>query len=147
MTTPDRESLASGIVRIGEEAVAKSNDRLFYDYFTEDYVLHSPAGEFERWPGNVRAWASAHPGGLTPAPLPWLRGVAGYTMAQVQVRAGKAKTARVVSISSRNLCSSVSTSTSAAVRSRPARSPGGELDDACEQRMTFRIGGSKVGLD
>jgi predicted ester cyclase len=48
MTTPDRESLASGIVHIGEEAVAKSNDRLFYDYFTADYVLHSPAGEFSR---------------------------------------------------------------------------------------------------
>ena len=48
MSTPDRDSLADGLVRIGEEAVAKSNDVLFYDYFTEDYVLHSPAGAFNR---------------------------------------------------------------------------------------------------
>jgi len=46
--TPDRDSLADGLVRIGEEAVAKSNDAMFYDYFTEDYVLHSPAGDFNR---------------------------------------------------------------------------------------------------
>ena len=48
MATPDRESLANGLVRIGEEAVGKSNDALFDDYFTDDYVLHSPAGEFDR---------------------------------------------------------------------------------------------------
>jgi len=48
MSTPDRGSLAEGLVVIGEEAVAKSNDRLFYDYYTEDYQLHSPAGQFNR---------------------------------------------------------------------------------------------------
>ena len=34
MTTPDRDSLSKGLVSIGEEAVAKSNGALFYDYFT-----------------------------------------------------------------------------------------------------------------
>jgi predicted ester cyclase len=48
MATPDRDSLADGLVRIGEEAVAKSNDALFYDYYTDDYRLHSPAGDFSR---------------------------------------------------------------------------------------------------
>ena len=42
---------------IGEEAVAKSNDALFYDYFTEDYVLHSPAGEFGR--DEIRGYFAA----------------------------------------------------------------------------------------
>ena len=48
MATPDRDSLADGLVRIGEEAVAKSNDALFYDYYSDDYRLHSPAGDFNR---------------------------------------------------------------------------------------------------
>jgi predicted ester cyclase len=48
MSTPDRESLAAGLVLIGEEAVAKSNDGLFYGYYTDDYQLHSPAGQFNR---------------------------------------------------------------------------------------------------
>src|SRR5246127_4126442 len=48
MSTPDRETLAAGLVLIGEEAVAKSNDGLFYDYYTDDYQLHSPAGDFDR---------------------------------------------------------------------------------------------------
>ena len=48
MSTPDRGSLAEGLVVIGEEAVAKSNDGLFYDYYTDDYQLHSPAGQFNR---------------------------------------------------------------------------------------------------
>jgi hypothetical protein len=48
MATPDREGLANGLVKIGEDAVAKSNDALFYEYFTEDYKLHSPAGDFNR---------------------------------------------------------------------------------------------------
>src|SRR5437016_7982216 len=48
MSTPDRGSLAEGLVVIGEEAVAKSNDGLFYDYYTADYQLHSPAGQFNR---------------------------------------------------------------------------------------------------
>ena len=43
MVTPDRESLANGLVRIGEEAVARSNDALI-----DDYKLHSPAGDFNR---------------------------------------------------------------------------------------------------
>jgi predicted ester cyclase len=48
MSTPDGGSLAEGLVVIGEEAVAKSNDGLFYDYYTDDYQLHSPAGQFNR---------------------------------------------------------------------------------------------------
>ena len=57
MSTPDRASLAEGLVVIGEEAVAKSNDRLFYDYYTEDYQLHSPAGQFNR--EEIRAYFAA----------------------------------------------------------------------------------------
>jgi predicted ester cyclase len=57
MSTPDRGSLAEGLVAIGEEAVAKSNDRLFYDYYTEDYQLHSPAGQFNR--EEIRAYFAA----------------------------------------------------------------------------------------
>jgi predicted ester cyclase len=57
MTTPNRDSLANGLVTIGEEAVAKSNDALFYDYFTDDYILHSPAGEFDR--EDLRAYFAA----------------------------------------------------------------------------------------
>ncbi|HEX4324170.1 MAG TPA: ester cyclase [Gaiellaceae bacterium] len=48
MSTLNEESLANGLVVIGEEAVAKSNDGLFYDYYTDDYQLHSPAGQFNR---------------------------------------------------------------------------------------------------
>jgi hypothetical protein len=47
MATPDRESLATGLVSIGEDAVARSNDALLDDY-TDDYTLHSPAGAFNR---------------------------------------------------------------------------------------------------
>jgi predicted ester cyclase len=57
MSIPDRRSLAEGLVAIGEEAVAKSNDRLFYGYYTEDYQLHSPAGEFNR--EEIRAYFAA----------------------------------------------------------------------------------------
>ena len=57
MSTPDRGSLAEGLVVIGEEAVAKSNDRLFYDYYTDDYQLHSPAGQFNR--EEIRAYFAA----------------------------------------------------------------------------------------
>jgi predicted ester cyclase len=57
MSTPDRGSLAEGIVVIGEEAVAKSNDGLFYDYYTDDYQLHSPAGQFNR--EEIRAYFAA----------------------------------------------------------------------------------------
>ena len=44
----DRDTLANSLVIIGEEAVAKRNDGLFYDYYTDDYKLHSPAGTFNR---------------------------------------------------------------------------------------------------
>ena len=57
MTIPDRDSLIKGLVTIGREAVVKSNDELFYDYFTEDYVLHSPAGEFNR--EEIRSYFAA----------------------------------------------------------------------------------------
>ena len=48
MAILDRDSLANDLVSIGEEVVAKSNDALFYDYYTDDYQLHSPAGAFNR---------------------------------------------------------------------------------------------------
>jgi len=48
MATPDRDSLANGLVSIGEDAIAKSNDALLDEYYTDDYKLHSPAGEFNR---------------------------------------------------------------------------------------------------
>jgi predicted ester cyclase len=57
MATPDRDSLADGLVSIGEEAVAKSNDALLDDYFTEDYQLHSPAGDFDR--DQIKAYFAA----------------------------------------------------------------------------------------
>lgn len=57
MATPDRESLANGLVRIGEEAVARSNDALIDDYFSDDYTLHSPAGDFNR--DEIRAYFAA----------------------------------------------------------------------------------------
>jgi predicted ester cyclase len=57
MAIPDRDSLASGLVNIGEEAVAKSNDALFYDYYTADYQLHSPAGNFNR--DEIRGYFAA----------------------------------------------------------------------------------------
>jgi len=57
MATPDRDSLANGLVRIGEDAVAKSNDALFYDYYTDNYQLHSPAGDFNR--EEIRAYFAA----------------------------------------------------------------------------------------
>ncbi len=57
MATPDRDRLASGLGRIGEYSVAKSNDALFYDYYTDDYQLHSPAGDFNR--EEIRAYFAA----------------------------------------------------------------------------------------
>src|SRR6476469_9281041 len=57
MASLDRDSLADGLVRIGEEAVAKNNDALFYDYYTDDYRLHSPAGDFDR--EEIRAYFAA----------------------------------------------------------------------------------------
>jgi predicted ester cyclase len=49
MATPDRASLADGLVSIGEDAIATSNDALLDDYYTDDYRLHSPAGDFNRF--------------------------------------------------------------------------------------------------
>lgn len=57
MAERDRQALADGLVRIGEDAVAKSNDRLLDAYFTDDYVLHSPAGEFNR--DQIKAYFAA----------------------------------------------------------------------------------------
>src|ERR1700745_1473123 len=57
MATPDRDSLANGLVRIGEEAVAKSNDGLVYDYYAEHHHSHSPAGDFNR--EEIRAYFAA----------------------------------------------------------------------------------------
>ena len=84
MPTPDREQLANGLVSIGEEAVAKRNDALFYDYFTEDYVLHSPAGEFNR--EEIRGYFAA------------LRdSFSGYTISRAQILVdGNFVTARTV---------------------------------------------------
>ncbi len=56
-TTPDRGSLASSLVSIGEEAIAKSNDALLDDYYTDDYELHSPAGAFNR--DEIKAYFAA----------------------------------------------------------------------------------------
>ena len=56
-TTPDRGSLASSLVSIGEEAIAKSNDALLDDYYTDDYKLHSPAGAFNR--DEIKAYFAA----------------------------------------------------------------------------------------
>ena len=57
MTTPDRESIARGLVRIGEDAVAKSNDALLDEYYTDEYKLHSPAGDFDR--DEIKAYFAA----------------------------------------------------------------------------------------
>jgi predicted ester cyclase len=57
MAIPDRDGLANGLVSIGEEAVAKSNDASFYDYYTDDYRLHSPAGDFNR--DEIRGYFAA----------------------------------------------------------------------------------------
>jgi len=57
MATPNRDSLANGLVRIGEDAVAESNDAVFYDYYTDNYQLHSPAGDFNR--EEIRAYFAA----------------------------------------------------------------------------------------
>jgi hypothetical protein len=61
MTTPNRDSLAKGMVSIGEDAIAKSNDALlddyYTDYYTDDYRLHSPAGDFSR--DEIKAYFAA----------------------------------------------------------------------------------------
>jgi predicted ester cyclase len=57
MATPDREGLADGLVSIGEDAIAKSNDALLDEYYTDDYKLHSPAGDFNR--DEIKAYFAA----------------------------------------------------------------------------------------
>ena len=57
MTTPDRDSLANGLVSIGEDAIAKDNDALLDAYYTDDYKLHSPAGDFDR--NEIKAYFAA----------------------------------------------------------------------------------------
>jgi predicted ester cyclase len=48
MATLDRDSVANGLVSIGADPIAKTNDALLDDYFADDYKLHSPAGAFNR---------------------------------------------------------------------------------------------------
>jgi predicted ester cyclase len=57
MTTPDRASLANGLVSIGDDAIAKSNDALLDEYYANDYRLHSPAGDFNR--DEIKAYFAA----------------------------------------------------------------------------------------
>jgi predicted ester cyclase len=57
MAAPDRQNLADGLVSIGEDAIAKSNDALLDDYYTDDYQLHSPAGDFNR--DEIKAYFAA----------------------------------------------------------------------------------------
>ena len=42
---------------LGEDAIAKSNDALLDDYFTDDYKLHSPAGAHNR--DEIKAYFAA----------------------------------------------------------------------------------------
>jgi hypothetical protein len=55
--TPHRGSPANGLVRIGEEAVAKRNDALLDEYFTDDYRPDSPVGTFNR--DEIKAYFAA----------------------------------------------------------------------------------------
>jgi predicted ester cyclase len=57
MAAADPNSLANGLVRIGEDAIAKRNDALLDDYYTDDYKLHSPAGDFNR--DEIKAYFAA----------------------------------------------------------------------------------------
>lgn len=72
MAAADRSSLVRGLVRIGEDAIAKRNDALLDDYYTDDYKLHSPAGDFNR--DEIKAYFAA------------LReSFSGFTMSRAQV--------------------------------------------------------------
>lgn len=72
MAAADRSSLVSGLVRIGEDAIANRNDALLDDYYTDDYKLHSPAGDFNR--DEIKAYFAA------------LReSFSGFTMSRAQV--------------------------------------------------------------
>jgi predicted ester cyclase len=37
--------LARGLIRIGDEAIARADDARLRDYYTEDYVFHGPGGD------------------------------------------------------------------------------------------------------
>jgi predicted ester cyclase len=37
--------LARGLVRIGDEAIAREDDAKLRDYFADDYVFHGPSGD------------------------------------------------------------------------------------------------------
>jgi predicted ester cyclase len=39
--------LARGLIRIGDEAIARENDALLREYFAEDYVFHGPNGDLD----------------------------------------------------------------------------------------------------
>jgi predicted SnoaL-like aldol condensation-catalyzing enzyme len=57
MADADPNSLANGLVRIGEDAIAKRNDALLDDYYADEYKLHSPAGDFDR--DEIKAYFAA----------------------------------------------------------------------------------------
>ncbi len=57
MGTPSQDRLAEGLVNIGTDAIAKSNDALLDTYYTDDYKLHSPAGDFNR--DEIKAYFAA----------------------------------------------------------------------------------------
>ena len=57
MAAPDRDSLANGLVSIGEEAIARINTALLDNYYADDYKLHSPAGDFNR--DEIKAYFAA----------------------------------------------------------------------------------------
>jgi predicted ester cyclase len=37
--------LARGLIRVGDEAIAREDDTKLRDYYTEDYVFHGPGGD------------------------------------------------------------------------------------------------------
>jgi len=39
--------LARGLIRIGDEAIARENDALLREYFAEGYVFHGPNGDLD----------------------------------------------------------------------------------------------------
>jgi hypothetical protein len=57
--------LARGLIRIGDEAIARADDAKLRGYFAEDYVFHGPGGDlcFERAPRVLRlvAWRVQRP--------------------------------------------------------------------------------------
>ena len=57
MATAVHDDLATGLVRVGEDAIATQNDALLDTYYTEDYALHSPAGDFDR--DEIKAYFAA----------------------------------------------------------------------------------------